>query len=64
MEDIFSFGDWNQSILIAKDKAFFKDSDGIILSGDAEVRLDLLPEPNINVHVKNILYFDLGKIES
>ena len=61
MEDMFSFGDWNQSILIAKDKAFFKDGDGIVLSGDAEVRFDLLPEPGIKIHVKNILYFDLEK---
>lgn len=58
---MLSFGDWNQSILIAKDKAFFKDDDEIILSGDAEVRLDLLPKPRIKVHVKNILYLDLEK---
>jgi hypothetical protein len=58
MKDISSFGDWNQSILIAKDEAFFKDSDGIILSGDAEVRLDLPPKPRIKVYVKNIQFFD------
>ena len=58
MKDISSFGEWNQSILIAKDEAFFKDSDEIILSGDAEVRLDLPPKPRIKVYVKNIQFFD------
>jgi hypothetical protein len=61
MEDKFLFGDWNQSVLIAKDKASFKEGDEIVLSGDAEVRLDLLPKPSINIHVKNIQYIDLGK---
>lgn len=62
MKDISSFGDWNQSILIAKDEAFFKDSDRIILSGDAEVRLDLLPKLGVKVYVKNIQFFDFETV--
>ena len=58
MEYMSAFGDWNQSILIAKDEAFFKEDNEIILSGDAEVRLDLLPNPRIKVYVNNIQIFE------
>ncbi|HII01676.1 TPA: hypothetical protein HA351_08535 [Methanosarcinaceae archaeon] len=50
----FSFGEPNRSVFIAEDEALIKDIDGtVLLSGNAEVRLDLLPRPRIHVYVTN-----------
>jgi len=47
----FTFGEPNKPVTIAKDKASIKNSSGsILLYGDAEVRLDLRPNPIIKVY--------------
>lgn len=56
----FPFGAPNQSTIIAKEKVVIKDKDdNALLSGNAEVRLDLLPRPRIRVHIINIESSDL-----
>lgn len=49
---LFPFGELNQSTVLAKDEVVIKDKDdNALLSGSAEVRLDLLPRPGIDVHI-------------
>ena len=47
----YTFGEPNQPVAIAKDEALLMDTNGtVILDGDVEVRLDLLPDPDINMY--------------
>lgn len=56
---LFPFSEPNQSVIIAKDEALIKDSTGtVLLHGNAEVRLDLLPRPRIHVLITNIEELD------
>jgi hypothetical protein len=63
---LFPFGELNQSATIAKDDdVLIKDSNGnIVLRGNAEVCLDVVPDYGINVHFTstNLSNFDYSKI--
>jgi hypothetical protein len=49
---LFPFSEPNHSAIIAKDEALIKDSNGIVLlHGNVEVRLDLIPRPRIHVKI-------------
>ncbi len=59
---LFPFGEPNQSMIIAKDQILIKDSNETVLSTvNADIRLDLLPRPRINVHVTNIEELDVSE---
>ncbi|MCO5381379.1 MAG: hypothetical protein NHB15_04100 [Methanosarcina barkeri] len=50
----YTFSKPNQPLVIANEEALIKGSNGnILMSGKVEIRLDLLPEPWINVHFNN-----------
>lgn len=60
---LFPFGAPNQSMIIAKDQVLIKDSNETVLSTvNAEIRLDLVPRPEINVHVIDIEELDISEI--
>jgi hypothetical protein len=49
-------------MIIAKDQILIKDSNETVLSTvNADIRLDLLPRPRINVHVTNIEELDVSE---
>jgi len=58
----YTFGEPNQPAVIANDKALLMDTNGtVLLDGDVEVRLDLLPSPHIRFYFTN--HEKLGDIE-
>lgn len=56
---LFPFSEQNKSTVIAKDQVLVKDSrKDTLFTLNAEIRLDLLPEPHIHVHITNINELD------